>query len=63
MGDRFGKRRSAYLDGDEQGVAYRRSDVADAEIVDEDEAELDGTHAKGLNDGQEQRGKDEDRGG
>ena len=30
----------------EQGVAHRRGDVADAKVIHEDQTELDGAHAK-----------------
>ena len=56
----LGKRGAAHLDAHEQGVAHRRGDVADAQVIHEDQTELDGAHAKALADGQKQRGEDED---
>ena len=54
---------TAHLDADEQRVADRGRDVADAEVVHEDHTKVDGAHAKALADGQEQRGEDQDRRG
>lgn len=54
---------TANLDADEQGVADGGSDVADAQVVDQDQTEVDGVHAEALADGQEQGGEDQDGGG
>ena len=44
----------AHLDGHKQGVAYGRRDVANAQVVHQHQAEVDGVHAEGLHDRQEQ---------
>ena len=44
VGHHLGQRGAANLDAHEQGVAHRGRDVADAEVVHEDQAEMDGMH-------------------
>ena len=56
----LGQAGAAHLDTDEQSVADGRGDVADAQVVHEDQTKLDGAHAKALANGQEQRGEDQD---
>ena len=51
---------AAHLDADKQRIAHRGRDVADAEVVHENHAKLDGAHTKALADGQKQRREDED---
>ena len=50
----LGKRGAPHLDTHEQGVAHGRGDVADAQVIHEDQTEMDGAHAKALTDGQKQ---------
>ena len=60
VGHHLGQRGAAHLDAHEQRVAHWGRDVADAEVVHEDKAEMDGMHPEALADGQEQRGEDQD---
>ena len=56
----LGKRGAAHLDAHEQCIAHGRGNVADAQVIYEDQTELYRAHAKALADGQEQRGEDKD---
>ena len=56
VGHHLGQGAAAHLDGHKQRVAHGRGNVADAQVVDQNQAKMDGVHAEGLHDGQEERG-------
>lgn len=60
VGHDLGQGGFAYLDGHEKGVAYRRGDVADTQVVNQDQAEVDGIHAEGLHHRKKEGGEDHD---